>query len=516
MEPTTTQEDATLQGLPSSCLHSAADTNYYCETCRKALCPKCFQTHSSHIVFNLTAVARTISEQLDSAAANRDTYREVLAQCEKAETELAAAEGRSKEKAAAVLDHAKREVDAWLEQYTRPVSTLLGDVRRRKEETEGLLKAVEVVIAEKAAIQSEIQTALAEKQYLKIYNRKNAMVSAFLSEAQLAALREKAAGIARKLDVTLSKEMNVEELNSSVTRLMGELRTAEWRDRAASSVFSISPKAAKADIIDIKTRRRLTVNIGLSIEGFDAVLLGPSLYIVGGLATGGQYLRSCVEFDLSSAGECKPRQRAELANERVAHTIQNVCGEYIYCVGGYNPTLKYLKQCEKFEVRLNRWVALPNMNEHKSQVSMCCLEDRFLYIFGGSIGPSKWLRTIEMLDLSRECFGWRLVKYSSPSEPQWTGSYCAGCVAVSDTQVLLFGGMQQEKTGGCFLFDQVSMQGLDRALESEASFYQRKSLFLDGAVYAVSLSGDLHLEKEAAVGDWRKCKLADFAESSSL
>jgi len=42
-----------------------------------------------------------------------------------------------------------------------------------------------------------------------------------------------------------------------------------------------------------------------------------------------------------------------------------------------------VRSCEKYLINEDKWVALPDLNEFKFSTSICLLDNRFLYAFGG-------------------------------------------------------------------------------------------------------------------------------------
>lgn len=74
----------------------------------------------------------------------------------------------------------------------------------------------------------------------------------------------------------------------------------------------------------------------------------------------------------------------------------------IVVTGGYING-KLTNHCERYNVQRDQWTQLPELNEAKASSSLCLLNNRYLYCFGGlsrtATGGAFLTNTIEMLDL---------------------------------------------------------------------------------------------------------------------
>ena len=79
----------------------------------------------------------------------------------------------------------------------------------------------------------------------------------------------------------------------------------------------------------------------------------------------------------------------------------NVYKNEIYVAGGYHMG-ELTRCCEAYSVQSNSWRALPALNEPKCSVTLCTLNGRHLYCFGGLTKQESGaflLGSIEVLDL---------------------------------------------------------------------------------------------------------------------
>jgi len=404
-----------------------------------------------------------------------------------------------------------------MNKLTQNLFQMSNDLSKKKTELQKLIQSMQEISQNKLKIQSEIQNAIKNKQFMIIFQKKKSLAHAFLGELKLENYKEKINSYENKSQNDFNKEIiNMKEITEKINSLFDKLKTHDFDNADQKVVFNISHNAARAEFFEINKKFKRTSNLNLNIEGFDAILLKNYLYIIGGLdPTTNLYQRTTNMFDLNSLTisemSLKPDKKADLNIERMAHTLQTVFRRYIYCMGGYNSTLKYLRQCEKYDTKLNQWFLIPSMNEYKAQLTSCCLEEKYLFIFGGNLGPSKSIKTIELLELQREFEGWKIIKFTNPVEI-WPGSYNSAVLPISSHQILLFGGMQNKETlNNVFVFDKSQtaiLKMTNKLPNSGASFYQRKPILFAGEIYATTAQNEFWIGKsEIADVQWEKSKI---------
>jgi N-acetylneuraminic acid mutarotase len=128
----------------------------------------------------------------------------------------------------------------------------------------------------------------------------------------------------------------------------------------------------------------------------------------------------------------------------------------IFVTGGYING-KLSQRCERYSIQTDTWSALPDLNEAKASSSLCLLNDRYLYCFGGlsrnTQGQAYLTNTIEMLDLLQPNPQW--VKL--PSSIPFSGCDI-GCVPISRDSILVFGGWNKTAQKGVYLFQRKNVQ----------------------------------------------------------
>ena len=123
-----------------------------------------------------------------------------------------------------------------------------------------------------------------------------------------------------------------------------------------------------------------------------------------------------VELDNGIVREVDP-----MHSKRQAHGIVGLAN-YVYVCGGLSG-LYLLNRCERFDVISEKWYSdLPQLNEYKFSMTICAVDNRWLYSFGGATAyydESQRELVIERLDT------FALRNHDEPGAKQYNIDNCA-------------------------------------------------------------------------------------------
>ena len=144
--------------------------------------------------------------------------------------------------------------------------------------------------------------------------------------------------------------------------------------------------------------------------------------------------------------------KAPLIYSRSSHgCVVNVHKNEIYVAGGYHNGV-LTRTCEAYNVKTNQWRNLPQMNEEKCSSTLCVLNGRYLYCFGGLTkqeNAAYLLSSIEMLDLEAPQPKWIMMSIKMPHQ------VCdMGAIPLNDSEMLLFGGWNKQALTAAFVMKQ--------------------------------------------------------------
>ena len=130
-----------------------------------------------------------------------------------------------------------------------------------------------------------------------------------------------------------------------------------------------------------------------------------SVYIIGGSTDqkSTETLNAVTRYKIEAGGKVVMEEMAPMISTRSSFGCTvNVHQNEIYVAGGYVMGA-VSRKCEAYNVTMNTWRELPQLNEEKCASSLCVLGGRYLYCIGGfskaDSSGAYLLSTIEMLDL---------------------------------------------------------------------------------------------------------------------
>jgi len=206
-----------------------------------------------------------------------------------------------------------------------------------------------------------------------------------------------------------------------------------------------------------------------------------TVYITGGWLAD-KYRGDTYEYSLIKG---KISKRANMKFPRRSHAGV-YCRMPIVC-GGENSD-GHLSSCETFDYSKNVWIELPSLTEKKSYCSACSLGEAKIYVFGGYFtnvnGITKKFDTIEFLDLSAETMSWKPIKLLKKGT--WSGRQDTGCVQISPSEIMIFGGYGEKSKKDAMIFntDSLIVENVEN-LPNEESFYQRNPKCVLEKVYVL-------------------------------
>ena len=131
----------------------------------------------------------------------------------------------------------------------------------------------------------------------------------------------------------------------------------------------------------------------------------------------------------------------------------NVHTNEIYVAGGYHQG-ELTRECEAYSVDQNTWRQLPPLNEPKCSLTLCPLNNRYLYSFGGLTKQESGaflLGSIEVLDFNAPHPKWLMLSVKMPHQ------VCdMGAVAINETDILLYGGWNKNPTQSAYIMKQAT------------------------------------------------------------
>ena len=98
----------------------------------------------------------------------------------------------------------------------------------------------------------------------------------------------------------------------------------------------------------------------------------------------------------------------------------------------------YISSCEKFSLQYEKWTKCSSLNMERSHLSLCNINNKYIYALGGENKIIGFLDTIEKYSIIGDV--WELIQVKLPYKLE-----CVGCIGVSHNEIIIFGGYCPKK-----------------------------------------------------------------------
>lgn len=123
----------------------------------------------------------------------------------------------------------------------------------------------------------------------------------------------------------------------------------------------------------------------------------------------------------------------------------------IYVIGG-NDAKNFYKNCEYYDVNVDKWVRMAELNIARDSAACCIFNGKYIYVFSGRIkfNPKEITDICELYDVDQDV--WRKLELNQTST--WVPCDLAMAYQVSPSSILIFGGFdKQNRTHATFMFN---------------------------------------------------------------
>ena len=98
----------------------------------------------------------------------------------------------------------------------------------------------------------------------------------------------------------------------------------------------------------------------------------------------------------------------------------------------------YLNSCEKYSLQYEKWVKCSSLNIERSHLSLCNMNNKYIYALGGENKINGFLDSIEKYNILGDI--WEILNVKLPYKLE-----CVGCIGISSQEMIIFGGYCPQK-----------------------------------------------------------------------
>lgn len=176
-------------------------------------------------------------------------------------------------------------------------------------------------------------------------------------------------------------------------------------------------------------------NLLRKFNSFSAYCNGQNKLFISGGENGSTNINEFVRIDLETLTEkdFQITSLPDLIQARTWHSMIYVPNNYIFIVSGTGN-----KTVELYDMNINKIELDSELNEERSECTLCCFNNSELYAFCGFLLRETFITTIERCNLKKSKRIWEIVSYSLEDNITFTPSFFSIGLYLNDS-VILFG-----------------------------------------------------------------------------
>ena len=207
--------------------------------------------------------------------------------------------------------------------------------------------------------------------------------------------------------------------------------------------------------LETKAIYKRTVNIPLSFQHNFMYIQTPSdkLFLIGGgeINKNPPSLKQCYQIINNGTATFDCIAMDELKYARHGHSVCCLNDKFLIVTGSRCEDDRAYERCEQYNIDLDLWFEIPNLNVGRHYHSSCTFQDRFVYVFCG-IAQScrKYCNSIERYDSQNRSQNWAVINMPSAQFPERQG---AGVSQITNEEIVIFGGFSGKFLRECYLYN---------------------------------------------------------------
>ena len=221
----------------------------------------------------------------------------------------------------------------------------------------------------------------------------------------------------------------IQELNTTFSKLnlSQPIQKLLWFHQGSQNIFSY-------DLIGNEGWQAINNinNFIIPISPSIIQLTNESAFFSGGCEQINRVLTNCYFYNKGIF-----KEKPNMLKERRNHSSIRV-GNHIYICGGMDNNSNHINSCEKFSLQYEKWIKCSPLNIERSHLSLCNMNNKYIYALGGENKITGFLDSIEKYSILGD--SWELIKVKLPYKLE-----CVGCIGISHQEMIIFGGYSPQK-----------------------------------------------------------------------
>ena len=257
--------------------------------------------------------------------------------------------------------------------------------------------------------------------------------------------------IARKMKMLNDIQNNCFKSKSEISSRIRSLEIMEeCKFAGCNSAHYYNPSLKLFNIYYIRSKNYKKFQARFLPYNHDSLQINTNIFVTGGFdPTQKKFSNITIMLEVINNYSIKNIQKANMITSKSHHKLVCINENTIYCLGGRNESQHCMSNCEIYNIKMDEWSTGPPMNQAKYSLAATSFDCIEIFAFGGFSDTP--VNVVERLKLT-EIYEWKYIKIKFTS---WTAREEAAAIQISDTEILVFGGVKShgEKTDESFIFD---------------------------------------------------------------
>ncbi len=448
--------------IAKKCSHPSGPNSVFCNSCHCLLCPACVTFHAHCHILDMDSWLASVAKELAEKRAQitHTTYRMDEQGAEFASANSAALDrldglrttsSRRFQAVSQVCSGALERARAAMSSISHNFAAVQHEAHSRVSQAQdrlaGFAETLERARAGDPASIREVASRAEEALVVPVYTPgfKKAKKKQERVRNRVDKMGEKLREVAEKIDelIDLCGSSVEEDFQSDVedeeeTKATPATSIGTLCGRTDSLIYRL--ESNQLYLYDVKARKECVRKIDELdyLIDYQSILVGTSIFVCGGTYYPA-YSDEAYTIDLSSPTTPTSR-RASMGFKRNRHALAQVGSRFVYCVGGYHISVGVLDVCERYDLRVDRWVRIKNLNSPTLGASACTINDQRILVLS-DIAAWRNEHSVETLDVTEEELGWtRVPLLQTGALSEEIGAPFVG-VQISPTQTFILDGL---------------------------------------------------------------------------
>ena len=199
---------------------------------------------------------------------------------------------------------------------------------------------------------------------------------------------------------------------------------------------------------------RRAVNMQMSFQHNFAYIQTPSdkIFLIGGgdIQRKPASLKQCFQIVNNQTNIFDCLGMDDMKYARHGHSLCCLNDKFLIVTGSRCEDDEAFKRCEQYNIDLDLWFEIPNLNVGRHYHSSCTYNDRFVFVFCGiAQSGKKYCNSIERYDSQNRSDSWVVINIPSTQFAERQG---AGVVQITQDEIVIFGGFSGRFLKDCSVF----------------------------------------------------------------